>query len=596
MKKFLSLFLAVVFTIGTLLAAPIQLPGLVVFASAEETTVPNQGETGNNGDGEATPAPESFLRFQLNEQGDGYIIISYDGPACDELVIPAEYNGKPVTIIGIMAFSTNTKIKKVVLPETLKRIEYQAFDSSSLEEIVIPESVTHIGQYAFQYCSNLKSIKFPSKIKTIEAATCYGCKNLTQVIIPDGVQNIYIEAFANCNELETIEIPDSVTTIDRAFTGTKLFNDKSKWENGALYIGKHLIATNDTIGEMYRVKDGTIHISCNAFENRKKLLAVYVPKTVKVIDDSVFNNCTSLTFMFYEGTVEEFNKIDFNNNEVYLENTIIISEATGSGIPAKPTIKKVSNVAGGVQISWDEVDNADVYLVWRRGSGNSEWTLLGMTDQTTAIDTSAGHRQYWRYSVQGMNFDEVSDFDYTGKYLKYVATPKLTGISNATNGIYFKWNAVSGASGYRVYRRAAGAKYWTYLGTVKGTSYTDKTVKNASGNYYRYTVRAVVDGVYSGFEDFLFTKRLANPTLKSATNGNGGITVKWSAVKGTTGYYVYRKTANSNWVRIGAVGGTNNTTFLDKTAKSGTTYTYTVRAVYGGTTSYFNSGISCKRK
>ena len=70
----------------------------------------------------------------------------------------------------------------------------------------------------------------------------------------------------------------------------------------------------------------------------------------------------------------------------------------------------------------------------------------------------------------------------------------------------------------------------------------------------------------------------------------------WEAVMGTTGYYVYRKTANSGWIRIAAVGGTNNTTYLDKTAQKGVTYTYTVRAVYGATTSYFNSGISCYDK
>ncbi len=72
--------------------------------------------------------------------------------------------------------------------------------------------------------------------------------------------------------------------------------------------------------------------------------------------------------------------------------------------------------------------------------------------------------------------------------------------------------------------------------------------------------------------------------------------IKCSAVKGTTGYYVYRKTASLTWVRITVVGGTNNTTFLDKTAKKGTTYTYTVRAVYGSTTSAYNTGISCYDK
>jgi fibronectin type 3 domain-containing protein len=354
------------------------------------------------------------------------------------------------------------------------------------------------------------------------------------------------------------------------------------------------MATDDTIGEMYRVKQGTVHISYSAFANRANLGSIFIPKTVKAISDNAFLNCSALAFLFYESTVDDFNKINFNNNEYSLENTVVILEAAGTGTPAKPTVNSVTNIANGVQITWNAVDNADVYIVWRRGAGTSDWTMLGITDQTSVVDTSPTHRQYWRYSVQAMNADGFSDFDYTGKYLKYVATPKLTGISNATNGIYFKWNKVAGASGYRVYRRGAGGN-WQYITTVKGTSYTDTAVKNQSGKYYRYTVRAVVDGRYSGYEDFLYTKRLANPKLTSATSGNGGITVKWNAISGTTGYYVYRKTANSGWKHVGTCYGTKTTAFLDKTAAKGTTYTYTVRAVYGKTTSYFDSGIKCKR-
>ena len=81
--------------------------------------------------------------------------------------------------------------------------------------------------------------------------------------------------------------------------------------------------------------------------------------------------------------------------------------------------------------------------------------------------------------------------------------------------------------------------------------------------------------------------------MVSAKSSSAGIKVTWKAVTGSNGYYVYRKTAGTSWVRIGTVGAT--TSFTDKTAKKGTTYTYTVRAYSGGTTSYFSTkGISCK--
>ena len=102
-------------------------------------------------------------------------------------------------------------------------------------------------------------------------------------------------------------------------------------------------------------------------------------------------------------------------------------------------------------------------------------------------------------------------------------TPHLTGISNATTGIYVKWNAVKGATGYRVYKRGAGEKYWTYITTIKNTYYTDTKV--VSGNYYRYTARAVVNGKYGNYEGGIYIKRLSNPASIKATNNIFGVKV-----------------------------------------------------------------------
>ena len=59
---------------------------------------------------------------------------------------------------------------------------------------------------------------------------------------------------------------------------------------------------------------------------------------------------------------------------------------------------------------------------------------------------------------------------------------------------------------------------------------------------------------------------------------------------------MYRKTANSGWALVGSTKGANSATYIDKTAKKGVTYTYTVRAYHGKTFSSYNSGISCKDK
>lgn len=263
---------------------------------------------------------------------------------------------------------------------------------------------------------------------------------------------------------------------------------------------------------------------------------------------------------------------------------------------ATPKLTKAANTVSGVKVTWGAVEGADSYRVYRRAGGVYTWSYIGTTTDTSFTDSKATNNKYWIYTVIAVNEAGYSGFDKVGKTIKCVTAPKVTGVSNAANGLYVKWNAVPGAKEYRVYRKGLNYNSWLYLGTTKNTWFTDSPIKNANGYYYKYTVIAVND-YYSGFyEDCAFTKRLSNPVLKSAVSSKTGITVKWNSVYGSTGYYVYRKTANSGWTLVGSTKGANNATYIDKTAKKGVTYTYTVRAYYGKTLSSYNSGISCKDK
>ena len=189
--------------------------------------------------------------------------------------------------------------------------------------------------------------------------------------------------------------------------------------------------------------------------------------------------------------------------------------------------------------------------------------------------------------------DETKKSDYTDKLiLKY---PELTSASNTTSGIQLKWSKVSGATGYILYRKT-GTGSWSRIADIKNgstVSYIDKTAK--SGTTYTYTIRAYSGKYMSYWKTTKTIKRLADPTVSSASNITAGVQVKWSKVAGATGYIVYRKTGKESWSRVADIKSGSTVSYTDKTAKSGTTYTYTVRAYSGSTMGDWSSTKTVKR-
>ena len=111
-------------------------------------------------------------------------------------------------------------------------------------------------------------------------------------------------------------------------------------------------------------------------------------------------------------------------------------------------------------------------------------------------DKNVVNGTYYKYTVRAVSGNTLSYF-YDGSLVKCVSAPKVSRLTPSANSVAVYWNAISGATGYRVYRRSAGQTSWTYLATVTTTSYVDtKVVKN---NYYRYTVRAQSGNYISGF-------------------------------------------------------------------------------------------------
>ena len=110
----------------------------------------------------------------------------------------------------------NSDITSVIVPPSVTTIGERSFkDSNSLTSIELPSSVTTIEQEAFSGCTSLTNLNIPVSLTTIEKNTFSHCSGLTQVVIPSSVTTIEYSAFYDCNNLASIIIPSSVTTIDR---------------------------------------------------------------------------------------------------------------------------------------------------------------------------------------------------------------------------------------------------------------------------------------------------------------------------------------------------------------------------------------------
>ena len=240
------------------------------------------------------------------------------------------------------------------------------------------------------------------------------------------------------------------------------------------------------------------------------------------------------------------------------------------------------NTENGVQISWSPVENADTYKVYRRIK-NGKWvTLARGVSGTTYTDKTAETGTTYYYTVRaekGTVLSPSCDGTKSITCIKKLEDVSIESVLNSSNGVEVKWQAVSDAKAYRVYRRLNNGKWTLLSGNTTGTSYLDKSAQ--SGATYYYTVRAVNDKVISPSCDqkrnITCVKQLDDVSVGTLQNTNQGVTVSWSSVSGAKAYRVYRRLSNGNWTVL--TSNATGTSYLDRTAQEGIRYYYTVRAL-----------------
>ena len=549
-----------------------------------------------------------------------------------------------VTEIGCSAFTDCTSLTDVVIPDSVTCIDNSAFlRCTNLNEISLPDSVIRLGSGVFEDCTNLKSVRLPQNLTSIPYRFFFGCSRLKSISLPDSVTQIGEAAFGFCDLQEQVvqEIvsSDNITFIgSRAFEGnkniytvhigknveyiqTETFNYMSTPSfhdctnltsitvspenqtytsiNGLLCSkdGRSLLYVPVGISGRLDVPAGIETIGGEAMHYAFSIKIVHIPKSVKKIGSDAFPiECTDV---YYDGTEEQWNEISIGKNYnsdfpsgVTLHFTCEkhtyqngVCTRCGAKDPnyklTAPSVKTDYLISTGKPyIKWAAVAGASKYEVYRSGSKDGSYTLLGTTTATNYTDNKANAGYIYYYKVKAVNANSIkSDYSATVAATCHCARPVVKpDYLISTGKPYIKWTAVSGASKYYVYRSGSSNGTYKYVGTTTATNYTDNKA-NAGYTYY-YKVKAV-SKVSSGANSYYSvvigaTCRCARPSVKITTS-NGSPRLTWNAVAGANKYEVYRATSkNGSYTKMFT---TSNLSYTNTSAKAGTTYYYKVKAV-----------------
>ena len=246
--------------------------------------------------------------------------------------------GNKVKNIANSAFTNCDKLKEITIPDSVTNIGRDAFyDCDGFTRLVIPDSVKSIGEAAFARCSSLESVSIGNGITVIEYDTFFYCAELSIVTLGSRITDIGKTAFKDCAKIKSIAIPDSVKVIresafaytslenitlpdsvvyigDGAFQYTDYYDESSNWENGVLYIGKHLISVKSSLSGAYSVKEGTLVIAAYAFNPCDAAVTeIVIPESVVSINDHAFYMCSSLSSIYIPKGVRSIGADAFAN-------------------------------------------------------------------------------------------------------------------------------------------------------------------------------------------------------------------------------------------------------------------------------------------
>ena len=315
---------------------------------------------------------------------------------------------KGVKVIANNAFSwCFYSLKSIIIPDSVTSIGDYAFsECNSLKSINIPDSVTRIGYSAFKSCGCLTSINIPPSLTTIENGTFLGCHSLRNINIPDTITRIGRSAFEDCNSLTSINIPPSLTTIE---DGTFLCCHSLRNINipdTVTSIEDYAFSECNSLKNI-NIPNGVTRIGDSAFFNCNSLISITIPSSVIAIGMNPFGGCHADLKNESKALIYEHNVL-FNKDKTTIisyrakdANYVIPDSVTGIGDGAFLECNSLTSII---------IPDSVTSIGWLAFEGCNFLTSINIPDSVTTIGNSAF---YGCKSLTSINIpDSVTSIEY----------------------------------------------------------------------------------------------------------------------------------------------------------------------------------------
>ena len=256
--------------------------------------------------------------------------------------------------------------------------------------------------------------------------------------------------------------------------------------------------------------------------------------------------------------------------------------------PSAPSGLSVSNTIASLTLKWNAVKGATGYEIYRAGT-DGKYSKIKTVTSTSYVDTNVKNNAQYSYRIKAYNTACTSAFSTAASLKKtQISVSNLKADANGSK-VQLSWTGgVTGAEGYVIYRRTEDGSY-AEIGRTAGNTYSDTI---SAGIKYYYAV-----AVYSGSrtEDKcpeVGVMYLATPSGLSVSNTIASLTLKWNAVKGATGYEIYRAGTDGKYSKIKTV---TSTSYVDTNVKNNAQYSYRIKAYNTACTSAFSTAASLKK-